>query len=50
MRVFYNGLGRNIEGRISVRRTFVRGAIVLSPGWRANHAFRVGATLRKVDF
>ena len=107
--VFYNGLGRNIEFRISARRTFVRGAIVcrrggvptmrfvqapryvrsifvvicrdafqnacvlqwirsqhrvscrrkayfcegcpdVSPRWRANHAFRVGATLRKFHF
>ena len=32
MRVFYNGLSRNIEFRVGARRTFVRAALVCHRG------------------
>ena len=51
--VFYHGLGRNIEFCVGARRIFVRAARVCRrgmPRWCANHAFCVGATLRKLHF
>ena len=40
------------QHRVSYKRAayFCEGCHCVSPGWRANYAFRVGATLRKVDF
>ena len=40
------------QHRVSYKRAayFCEGRPGVSPGWRANYAFRVGTTLREVDF